>query len=115
MIVNADLVNIHCGNGAERAGAGAEVQQLAEHLGCPVTATIRARGIIADTHELNFHPTCMSRIVANSQADLVLAVGTRLGELNMWGRPPMASGPPRNTDVVLTGQEQTACRSPYRG
>jgi len=93
MLVNADLVNIHCGNGAERAGAGSEVQELAEYLGCPVTATIRARGIISDKHELCFHPTCMSRIAANGQADVVLAVGTRLGELNMWGRPPMFGEP----------------------
>ncbi len=93
MLVKADLVNIHCGNGAERAGAGSEVQELAEYLGCPVTATIRARGIISDEHELCFHPTCMSRIAANGQADVVLAVGTRLGELNMWGRPPMFGEP----------------------
>ena len=89
MLVEAGLVNIHCGNGAERADAGEEVRQLAEHLGCPVTNTIRARGIIPDEHELCFHPTCMSRLAANGQADVVLAVGTRLGELNMWGRPPM--------------------------
>ena len=89
MLAQADLVNIHCGNGAERADAGEEVRQLAEYLGCPVTNTIRARGIIPDEHELCFHPTCMSRIAANGQADVVLAVGTRLGELSMWGRPPM--------------------------
>jgi acetolactate synthase-1/2/3 large subunit len=89
MLVQADLVNIHCGNGAERAGAGELVRQLAEYLGCPVTNTIRARGIVSDQHYLCFHPTCLSRIAANGQADLVLAVGTRLGELNMWGRPPM--------------------------
>ena len=93
MLVDADLVNIHCGNGAERAAAGEEVRQLAEHLGCAVTNTIRARGIISDQHPLCFHPTCLSRILANSQADVVLAVGTRLGELNMWGRPPMWGDP----------------------
>ncbi|MBT8371435.1 MAG: thiamine pyrophosphate-binding protein [Deltaproteobacteria bacterium] len=89
LLVEADLVNIHCGNGAERAAAGDEVRELAEYLGCPVTHTIRARGIISDEHPLCFHPTCLSRIMANSQADVVLAVGTRLGELNMWGKPPM--------------------------
>jgi acetolactate synthase-1/2/3 large subunit len=93
MLVNADLVNIHCGNGAERSGAAEEVNELAEYLGCPVTSTIRARGIVSDEHELYFHPTCMSRIAANGQADLILAVGTRLGELNMWGRPPMFGDP----------------------
>ena len=93
MLVQADLVNLHCGNGAERADAGEQVRQLAEHLGIPVTHTIRARGIIPDDHPLCFHPTCMSRIVANNQADVVLAVGTRLGELNMWGQPPMFGEP----------------------
>jgi acetolactate synthase-1/2/3 large subunit len=93
MLVDADLANIHCGNGAERAGAAEAVRRLAEHLGCPVTHTIRARGILPDDHPLCFHPTCMSRIAANSQADVVLAVGTRLGELNMWGQPPMFGDP----------------------
>jgi acetolactate synthase-1/2/3 large subunit len=93
MLAGAGLVNIHCGNGAERADAGEAVRRLAEHLGCPVTMTMRARGIVSDDHPLVFHPTCMSRIAANSQADLVLAVGTRLGELNMWGRPPMFGDP----------------------
>jgi acetolactate synthase-1/2/3 large subunit len=124
LLVEADLVNIHCGNGAERSGAADEVRRLAEHLGCPVTHTIRARGIIPDDHPLSFHPTCMSRIAANSQSDVVLAVGTRLGELNMWGRPPMFGEPDkqrliqidaepthiglnRPTDIALIGDART--------
>jgi acetolactate synthase-1/2/3 large subunit len=124
LIGDADLINIHCGNGAERSGAGIEIRQLAEHLGCPVTATIRARGILSDEHPLTFHPTCMSRISANGQADLVIAVGTRLGELNMWGKPPMFGEPAtqrmiqidtepthiglnRPTDVALIGDART--------
>jgi acetolactate synthase-1/2/3 large subunit len=106
MLVEADLVNIHCGNGAERSGAGKEVQQMAEHLGCAVTNTIRARGIISDEHELCFHPTCISRIMANGQADVVLAVGTRLGELNMWGRPPMW-GEPEKQRLIQIDTEPT--------
>jgi len=107
MLVDADLVNIHCGNGAERAAAGDMVQQLAEHLGCAVTNTIRARGIISDRHPLCFHPTCLSRIMANSQADVVLAVGTRLGELNMWGRPPMW-GDPQTQRLIQIDTESTS-------
>jgi len=101
MLVDADLVNIHCGNGSERAGAGDEVLQLAEHLGCPVTHTIRAMGIIPATHALCFHPTCLSRIAANGQADLVLAVGSRLGELNMWGQPPMFGEPDKQRLIQI--------------
>lgn len=101
MLVEAKLVNIHCGNGAERSAAAEEVRQLAEHLGCPVTHTIRARGILPDDHPLSFHPTCMSRIAANNQADVVLAVGTRLGELNMWGQPPMFGEPDKQRLIQI--------------
>jgi acetolactate synthase-1/2/3 large subunit len=103
-LVDADLVNIHCGNGAERSGASDAVRRLAEYIGCPVTHTIRARGILPDDHPLCFHPTCMSRIAANNQADVVLAVGTRLGELNMWGRPPMF-GEPDKQDLIQIDTE----------
>ena len=106
LLVAADNVNIHCGNGSERSGAGAEVLALAEHLGCAVTHTIRARGVIPDTHPLSFHPMCMSRIVANNQATVVLAVGTRLGELNMWGRPPMF-GEPEAQKLIQIDTEPT--------
>lgn len=106
MLVEANLVNIHCGNGSERADAGEPIRQLAEHLGVPVTHTIRARGIIPDDHPLCFHPTCMSRIMANSQADVVLAVGTRLGELNMWGKPPMF-GEPDKQQLIQIDTEPT--------
>jgi len=106
LLAQADLVNIHCGNGAERAGAGDEVRMLAEYLGCAVTNTVRARGIVSDEHPLCFHPTCLSRIMANSQADVVLAVGSRLGELNMWGRPPMW-GEPQTQQLIQIDIEPT--------
>ena len=106
LMVGSDLVNIHCGNGAERSGAGPQVLELAEYLGCAVTHTVRARGIIPDDHPLNFHPTCLSRIMANSQADAVLAVGTRLGELNMWGKPPMW-GDPQTQRLIQIDTEPT--------
>jgi len=106
LLTQADLVNIHCGNGAERAGAGNEVRMLAEYLGGAVTNTVRARGIVSDEHPLCFHPTCLSRIMANSQADVVLAVGTRLGELNMWGRPPMW-GEPQTQQLIQIDIEPT--------
>ncbi len=107
LLTQADLVNIHCGNGAERSGAGQLVQSLAEYLGCAVTHTVRARGILSDDHPLCFHPTCLSRIMANSQADVVLAVGTRLGELNMWGKPPMW-GEPQTQRLVQIDCEPTS-------
>ncbi len=50
------MLEFHCGNGAERANAGNEARELAEHLGAAVTNTIRARGIVSDEHPLCFKP-----------------------------------------------------------
>jgi len=97
LLVDADLVNIHCGNGAERAAAGEQVQQLAEHLGCAVTNTIRARGIVSDEHPLCFHPTCLSRIMANSQADV------QTQQLIQVDTEPTSIGLNRPVDVPLVG------------
>ncbi len=89
MLVEAKLVNIHAGAGANRSGAGEELLALAEHLGMPVTNNVSARGIIPEDHPLYFAPLCMASFMAHQQADTVLAVGTRFGELVMWGRPPL--------------------------
>ncbi len=93
MLVDAEFVNIHAGNGAMRAGAGPEIQALAEHLGCAVTNNVTARGILPEDHPQLFPPLCMAAFMAHQQADLVLAVGTRFGELVMWGRPPLWGDP----------------------
>jgi acetolactate synthase-1/2/3 large subunit len=45
ILVEAPVVNVHAGNGAQRAGAGAELRTLAEHLAAPVTLGIAARGL----------------------------------------------------------------------
>jgi acetolactate synthase-1/2/3 large subunit len=93
MLVQAEFVNIHAGNGANRAGAGEEILALAEHLGCAVTNNVTARGIIPEDHPQFYPPLCMAAFMAHQQADLVLALGTRFGELVMWGRPPLWGDP----------------------
>ncbi len=101
MLVNANLVNIHAGGGAQRSGAGPEIQALAEHLGFPVTNTISARGIIAEDHELFFAPLCPASFIAHQQADVVLAIGTRIGELSMWGKPPSWGDPSTQSMIQI--------------
>ncbi len=93
MIVEAGMINIHAGNGASRSGAGPEILALAEYLNCPVTNNASARGIIPEDHALLFPPLCMASYMTHVQSDLILAVGTRLGELAMWGRPPLWGDP----------------------
>ncbi|MCP4356784.1 MAG: thiamine pyrophosphate-binding protein, partial [Chloroflexi bacterium] len=101
MLVNAEFVNIHAGNGANRAAAGEEVLALAEHLGCAVTNNVTARGIIPEDHPQFYPPLCMAAFMAHQQADLVLAVGTRFGELVMWGRPPLWGDPAEQPTIQI--------------
>jgi acetolactate synthase-1/2/3 large subunit len=93
MIVSAGMTNIHAGNGAQRAFAGPEILALAEHMQAPVTNNASARGIIPEDHPLLFPPLCMAAYMTHVQSDLILAVGTRLGELAMWGKPPLWGDP----------------------
>lgn len=101
MLVAAKFVNIHAGNGANRAAAGPEILALAEHLGCAVTNNVTARGIIPEDHPQLFPPLCMAAFMAHQQADLILAVGTRFGELVMWGKPPLWGDPAAQKTIQI--------------
>lgn len=101
MLVAAKFVNIHAGNGANRAAAGPEILALAEHLGCAVTNNVTARGIIPEDHPQLFPPLCLAAFMAHQQADLILAIGTRFGELVMWGKPPLWGDPAVQTTIQI--------------
>jgi acetolactate synthase-1/2/3 large subunit len=88
MLVDARLPLIHAGGGTQRSGAGREIRALAEYLGCPVTMGAGSRGIVPDGHELALQPVSPASVMAKNMADVVLAIGTRLGELDFWGQPP---------------------------
>jgi acetolactate synthase-1/2/3 large subunit len=89
MLVEARLPLIHCGGGTQRSGAGAELRALAEHLGCPVTTGAGSRGIVPDGHPLVTQPVSTASAMVKNMADVVLAIGTRFGELDFWGKPPV--------------------------
>jgi acetolactate synthase-1/2/3 large subunit len=93
MLAGATLPNLHCGGGALRSGAASEVRALAEHLGGPVTTGVGGRGIVPEDHPLSVHPLCPAAALVHRSADVVLAVGTRFGELDFWGRAPMWGEP----------------------
>ncbi len=80
---------IHAGGGALRSGATEAILKLADFLGCPVSSSISARGVIPEDHPLCLVPLSIGAIAARSQADLVLVVGCRLGAFDFWGRPPV--------------------------
>lgn len=73
------------GGGAQHCSS--EVTQLAERLQIPVVAFRAGRGVIDQRHYLSQHWPSAHRLWA--EADVVLAVGTRLDfPLRMWGFDP---------------------------
>jgi acetolactate synthase-1/2/3 large subunit len=89
MLVGAERPLLHAGAGVSWAAAWDEFLALADHLAAAITTSLSARGVIPEDHPRYFHPLNRNALqAARSEADVVLAVGGRLGELDNWGRAP---------------------------
>jgi thiamine pyrophosphate-dependent acetolactate synthase large subunit-like protein len=72
------------GGGARHAGA--ELRRLVERLDCPLVTTAAGKGVLAEGHPSNFGTSLPYRPIQQliADADVVLAVGTELGETDMY-------------------------------
>ena len=84
LIVAASRPVLYVGGGVIRAGAHAELRQLAELLRIPVVTTLMARGAFPDTHELHFGMPGMhgsvSAVGALQRSDLLVSLGARFDD-----------------------------------
>ena len=86
------------GGGARYSAAGAAITRLAERLHAPVVSSPTARGVVPETHPLGLGP---SGIVgyepvgdAIREADLVLAIGSRLSDIQLSRGELLPAGVP---------------------
>ena len=88
MLAEAEQPLIHVGSGVLHAGASERVAELARVLTAPVSASWGARAVL-DARE-KFSMPMMPPLIdeVRNSADVVLAVGTRFGETDWWGKPP---------------------------
>jgi len=100
MLVKAKSPLIHAGGGVLRSGASKELIELAEYLQAPVTTSMSGRSAIPEDHPLCIIPACPGALFAQVEADVVLFVGGRLGDIEMWGQPPMAWGDPSQQKFI---------------
>ncbi len=80
---------IHAGSGVVHALAYDELARVARLAMAPVTTSWGARGALAEpsAHAIPMIHTELVDDVRND-ADVVLTVGSRLGETDWWGKPP---------------------------
>ncbi len=80
------------GSGVERAGASERLLRLVERLGCPVVTSMAGRAALPLDHPQALPGSGPGGDLAKQEADVVLVVGSRLGNLDLpfdkyWGDP----------------------------
>jgi acetolactate synthase-1/2/3 large subunit len=89
MLAAAELPIIHAGSGIIHAGAYDDLRRVAELLHAPVTTSWAGRGVLSELSELAIPmPFIPVNNEVRNDADLVLTVGSRLGETDWWGKAP---------------------------
>ncbi len=89
LLVHAARPIIHAGSGVVHARAFDELRRVAELLQAPVSTSWGARGALPETHPLALPTSALDALnEARTTADLVLVVGSRLGETDFWGKAP---------------------------
>lgn len=81
------------GSGVHHADAAEELRTVAEQLGALVMTTASARGAISEEHPLSVGMAFPWATPAHLESDVVLAVGTQVGESLQYMMPPAWAGP----------------------
>ncbi|HMX55102.1 MAG TPA: thiamine pyrophosphate-binding protein [Leptospiraceae bacterium] len=88
MLLSAGMPLIHAGSGVIHALAFDELARTAELLDAPVTMSWCARGAAVETTRVfPMIDVAMNNKLRND-ADVVLTLGSRLGETDWWGKAP---------------------------
>ncbi|MFO1220149.1 MAG: thiamine pyrophosphate-binding protein [Burkholderiaceae bacterium] len=102
LLIDATAPMIHAGSGVVHAGAYDALARVAHALHAPVTTSWAARGVLSETSPLAMP---MPHVKLNHQvrndADVVLIVGSRVGETDWWGRPPYWREPSQQKTIQV--------------
>lgn len=89
MLASSRLPLVHVGGGVLHAQAWRELEELITLLHAPLTTSWAARGAIPETHPLVWPMIYVAACTeVRNAADLVLCVGSEVGETDWWGKPP---------------------------
>jgi acetolactate synthase-1/2/3 large subunit len=98
------------GSGCRGGRTPARLVEVAERLGCPVATTPKAKGVFPEDHPLALgvfglggHPS--SRAYVESGIDVLIALGTSLGDLSTDGWSPALQAPRAFVHVDIDAQQ----------
>jgi len=92
LLASAKAPVIFAGCGVDRASANPQLIELAELMNCPVIPSLAGRSVMPHDHPLCFMSQSPSADDLRRNADVMLAVGSRIGNLDVpfdkyWGDP----------------------------
>jgi acetolactate synthase-1/2/3 large subunit len=93
LLLGAERPLILAGSGVRGHGAPAKLLAVAERFGCPVATTPKAKGVFSEKHALSLGVLGLgghksARRYLDAGADVVLAIGTSLGDMATDGFAP---------------------------
>lgn len=106
LLEDARLPLVHAGSGVLHAHASAELRELAELLRAPVTTSWGARDVIDERATVSIPMPYVDLLTqVRNDADVVLALGTRFGETDWWGKAPYWRRPSEQKTVQVDVDE----------
>ncbi len=98
LLAGAKRPLIHAGTGVVHAGAFAELRALAERLNAAITTSWGARAVVDERIDQSVPMPYVAAVNrARREADVVLVLGSRLGETDWWGKAPYWGRPGERT------------------
>ena len=102
LLANSKKPYLHAGKGVLWAEASAEFLELGNYLAAGMGSSMGARGAIPEDHPHYFFLFDMQATsLARNEADVVLVVGSRLGEYDGWGSPPAWGMPGKQKTIQI--------------
>jgi acetolactate synthase-1/2/3 large subunit len=106
LLTSAAAPLIHAGSGVIHAQAFEELRKVAELLNAPVSTSWGARAALSEeSHTAVPMPYVDLLDRVRNEADVLLVVGSRLGETDWWGKAPNWAQAPKQTTIQVDNDE----------
>ncbi len=106
LLAGANCPLLQVGSGVVHAGASAVVAEIAQLLRAPITTSWGGRPAVDERlpNKIPMLPPLIDEV--RCEADVVLALGTRFGETDWWGKPPYWGDPDTQQVIQVDIDEQ---------